>query len=151
MVDMVLFLFFLCINSVLGVNSGYLEMKNDKRRGKAALESLERSMQNVRAGVYIISSPDEKRTAHVKEFVEKMGLMSATEYHMQTDKWKFLNGNFAGKLVDQGKIDKTMSTRRAAAGVFACAFSHKKLLDAFLASDNEVAVIFEDDVVQVVN
>jgi len=61
-----------------------------KREERGAREALEGALTDTNAAVYIISSPNEKRTAHVKAFVEVMGLASRTEYHEQVEKQKFL-------------------------------------------------------------
>lgn len=121
------------------------------RLRQGARETLDDVLTMTKSGVYVISSPDEKRTAHVQNFLEDMGLMSRTEFFPQTDKNKFHNGKFTERLIKAKQIDKIMAGRRAAAGVFACSFSHKTLLDAFLKSNNEIAIIFEDDVVQMEN
>jgi hypothetical protein len=61
-----------------------------RRVERGAREALEGALIDTNAAVYIISSPNEKRTAHVKAFVEVMGLASRTEYHDQVEKQKFL-------------------------------------------------------------
>jgi hypothetical protein len=118
---------------------------------RGARTTLIQTFEDTRAGVYVVASTDEKRLRHIHKFIADMGLTKFTEYHEQMDKKLFFKPNFAARLVANGTIDKVMSTRRNAVGIFACSFSHRKLLESFMRSNDDIAVIFEDDVIQAPN
>ena len=134
---------------ILLINGDKKELK--RIQSQAAQKLLDETLQDVNVGVFVIDSASEQRKKHVRSFLSSVGLANRATYYPQVDKFLFLKPNYAKKLVDNGQIDKVMSTRRAAAGIFGCSFSHKKVLDGFLKSNHEVAILFEDDVVPSIN
>ncbi len=114
---------------------------------KIAQETLSETLNDLGVGVYVILSNVASRRQQIKALINSMNLKQHTMYFEQVDKSLYLQSNYTQRLIRKHKIDAGMASLRKNAGIFACSFSHKKLLENFLKSDKDAAIMLEDDVI----